>query len=495
MQPFLLSQGSDVLASSGEKRRMKMYCKACGSDIRGRNFCTSCGQSSQPTAKKKTKIVIPILAAMILLAAGMLYFFVLHDNQPDLNARIMSVFRVEGDSVNLQQSDGARANAREGTGLHAGNIVSTGLDSFCYIRLDAASIVKMDQSTDVYIAQLSDRLLRINIDRGQVMVDLQWQEHDHELEAIIGNTVISVRGTQFIAGVYAGGEAIVSVLGGSIYVNDVVLEAGYTMRVFDGIEMIYEVESIDFYNADEFLLAAAGVTAIDDEEVIYIAEQDDTTEDEQDDTAVFEVMTAYVGELIEFGPYMWRVLDVQGSQALLLTDGLVGGGWYHDALVDVTWEISAIRRWLNGEFLDRFSQQDQARIAVTYVVNLDNQWFGGNGGNNTYDRVFLLSIEEVVRYFGDSGQLSNRPEGAGAWIDDQYNYARMVASPDGRLAENFVERGYQVSSQWWLRSPGYSNIGAATVDNEGTLRLGGIMVFFDGLPRGFRPALWIELGR
>jgi hypothetical protein len=30
-----------------------------------------------------------------------------------------------------------------------------------------------------------------------------------------------------------------------------------------------------------------------------------------------------------------------------------------------------------------------------------------SGGNDTTDKIFILSIEEVVQYFGDSGQLAN----------------------------------------------------------------------------------------
>ena len=185
---------------------------------------------------RKSAIFLAVLVFAVLFASC--------GDSGDLDARIMSVFRVDGDTVRMQNPDGARTEAREGTGLHAGYVVSTGIDSFCYIRLDAASIVKMDARTDVLIAQLTDSLLRINIDRGQVMVDLEWQAPEHELEAIIGNTVISVRGTLFVAGVYAGGEAIITVLSGSVYVNNLRLDAGYTMRVFDGIQMIYEIEEI-----------------------------------------------------------------------------------------------------------------------------------------------------------------------------------------------------------------------------------------------------------
>ena len=80
------------------------------------------------------------------------------------------------------------------------------------------------------------------------------------------------------------------------------------------------------------------------------------------------------------------------------------------------------------------------------------------------------------------------------FINDQYNYARMVASSDGGWVENFVDSGSRVVAQWWLRSPGTTTISAATVDPEGYIRLGGMRVFFEGVPRSFRPALWLDVG-
>ena len=108
-----------------------------------------------------------------------------------------------------------------------------------------------------------------------------------------------------------------------------------------------------------------------------------------------------VGDIIEFGNYDWRVLEVRGNQVLILTDRVIVRRRYHHSLDDITWETSEIRRWLNEEFFNRFSQQDQARIAQATVVNNNNQWLGTSGGNNTTDRVFLLSLDEVVSYLGD----------------------------------------------------------------------------------------------
>ena len=186
-------------------------------------------------------------------------------------------------------------------------------------------------------------------------------------------------------------------------------------------------------------------------------------------------------DIIEFGGYDWRVLDVQGNRMLIITDRVIDRRMYHHTFEAVTWETSDIRRYLNIDFFNRFSPQDQARIANTTVINNDNQWFGTRGGDNTTDRIFLLSIEEVVRYFGDSGQLGNRPGGA-TWIRDEYSSAR--------IARNQRDS----ASWWWLRSPGNRPNGAASVDDHGSLDMNGRNVFWEGGGGGgVRPALWLYL--
>ena len=90
------------------------------------------------------------------------------------------------------------------------------------------------------------------------------------------------------------------------------------------------------------------------------------------------------------------------GHALLLSEEIIDMRPYHGAGGEITWEYSEIRAWLNGEFLDRFSSEERMRIRQTNVINNPNPWFGTSSGNNTTDRAFLLSVEEVVRYFGDS---------------------------------------------------------------------------------------------
>ena len=217
-----------------------------------------------------------------------------------------------------------------------------------------------------------------------------------------------------------------------------------------------------------------------------------------------------VGEIIQFGPYNWRVLDVDGNQALIITDRIIRRRTYHHTFEAVTWETSEIREYLNSAFFNSFDAADRARILETLIKNDDNpwDWYWPNlddlatvpGGNNTTDKIFFLSIDEVLQYFGDSGMIAqganigamersnNSPPWPdwgiyGAGIHDQYSDARVAFDSEGW------------SESWWLRSPGSSPTNATFVFNftgflsfDGTV--GGDEFWYEtGLP-GVRPAMW-----
>jgi len=196
------------------------------------------------------------------------------------------------------------------------------------------------------------------------------------------------------------------------------------------------------------------------------------------------------GDTIKFGAYDWRVLDIQNGKALILSDRIIEQRAYNEEFVDTTWETCTLRKYLNNEFYNKFSTVDKARIAETRVVNSDNPWFGTEGGNDTTDKIFLLSINEVVKYFGDSGQLGNRlrDDVYLTIIDDQYNTARIAYGLSG------------AEDNWWLRSPGLLdhsssiNASASIVDIHGYIEIDGSTFGRNERNiRGIRPALWLNL--
>ena len=211
----------------------------------------------------------------------------------------------------------------------------------------------------------------------------------------------------------------------------------------------------------------------------------------------------YIGDIVWFSEARWRVLDIQDNRMLLLSEVVISFGsnalpldFFHSARVNVTWETSEIRRYLNDEFYNWISPESRARIAETYVINNDNPTWGTCGGNNTVDRIFLLSVEEVLRYFGDRGWLDERLH----QISDGYNRNRIAGLSNQPLS-------------WWLRTPGLHQDRAVYVFENGSIGLQGRPVHgrylrtilppgtvlgYGGEVRvysdtGIRPAMWIYL--
>jgi len=194
-----------------------------------------------------------------------------------------------------------------------------------------------------------------------------------------------------------------------------------------------------------------------------------------------------VGDIINFGGNDWIVLDIQDGRALILSEKLITHRPYHETFEDVTWAASDTRRWLNDSYYNSFSSSDRELIAETTLTNEDNQWFGTAGGGPTTDRIFLLSLDEVVKYFGDSGQLQNRPSEDTWYILDGYNDARKATC----AIDKCVVCANESSWYWGLRSPGWLQNCAAGISLDGRLCVDGGSVSFER--PGIRPAMWLKL--
>ena len=187
------------------------------------------------------------------------------------------------------------------------------------------------------------------------------------------------------------------------------------------------------------------------------------------------------GDEILFNHYEWRVLDIQNDMALIITKYVISQHAYHHKHVEVTWADCELRKFLNGTFYKSFNKAERARIVPVTNTNPDNQWYGANGGKDTHDRIFLLSIEETAcKYFGDSSErLYNRGKNQRYWFQkpDTNNTQRMTT---------FNRGGWS----WWLRSPGRLNKTAAYIHGSGEIGIQGNNVSTLG---GVRPALWLRV--
>ena len=200
-------------------------------------------------------------------------------------------------------------------------------------------------------------------------------------------------------------------------------------------------------------------------------------------------------------PVKWRVLSNASGQLFLLADQNLDVFQYHTEQENVTWETSTMRSWLNGydasantggstgidytddNFLNTaFSAGEQAAIAVTNVVNYDNDEYdpgSGNftdGGKDTSDRIFLLSLKDISLKYSQT------------YTWPSTNTAYVAAG--GKLGKKMNDAGEV--DWWWLRSPGFYNWQAAFIEWEDASPVSeGQRVDYEGM--AVRPAFNLNL--
>ena len=169
----------------------------------------------------------------------------------------------------------------------------------------------------------------------------------------------------------------------------------------------------------------------------------------------------------------WRVLAREGNAILVISRYALDCQRYNEILESVTWKECSLRSWLNEDFYNAaFSPEEQKLIKSTKVVAEDNPKTGVSAGENTIDRVFLLSYWEAYKYF--SSDEDRKCEAT------QYALARGVFN----LWKDSI-------TYWWLRTPGSGDTYAAKIWYSGE-------VYHYGYPvtdndTAVRPAIWINL--
>jgi hypothetical protein len=69
-----------------------------------------------------------------------------------------------------------------------------------------------------------------------------------------------------------------------------------------------------------------------------------------------------VGSVIPFAGYDWRVLEVKGGKALLISEKVLEAREYNNELKNITWAECTLRAYLNGDFFNSLGP-DKARIS------------------------------------------------------------------------------------------------------------------------------------
>ena len=167
----------------------------------------------------------------------------------------------------------------------------------------------------------------------------------------------------------------------------------------------------------------------------------------------------------------WLVLDKQKDKVLVISNKCLDCQPYHTEREGVTWETCSLRAWLNSTFINEAFTADEQTLIVPTTVKTTSDQKDVDGGNDTTDQIFLLSSEEAEQYFPSN--------------EERQSEATLYAMEQGAYVNDKNQYNW-----WWLRSPGFSNSSAKSVDYNGEIsQLGSTIT------RAYtvRPVMWLDI--
>ena len=189
-----------------------------------------------------------------------------------------------------------------------------------------------------------------------------------------------------------------------------------------------------------------------------------------------------VGQTIRFGSYEqdndtsngkeeieWIVLAKEENRMLVTSKYALDSKQYNEENEDVSWKTCTLRKWLNQTFINSaFDEKEKKSIALTKLKSDLNPKY------DTEDKVFLLDLEEIERYYSSMQARILQPTAYAFSQDTQ------VSHDDTAIPKECT---------WWVRvSDGYvHDIGGIYPDGSHQGPIWVISVC------AVRPAMWIKL--
>lgn len=217
-------------------------------------------------------------------------------------------------------------------------------------------------------------------------------------------------------------------------------------------------------------------------------------------------------------PIEWDVLYKDNAKALLLSKYVIDArAWdklpFDEYLarqfklaetynttehVPITWSSCSIRDWLNKDFYNlAFNSDERKNILLTENFTKDEKRLNRInmldnsavilGGPNSKDYVFLLSIDEILKYFPKGEMIPLAGPDTAFKMQNLTSQATPYATSKGLY---FSDNNDTNSAMWWLRSPGGANGMAGTIIMGNILYYGGEKS--DDVTVGVRPAIWVK---
>lgn len=168
----------------------------------------------------------------------------------------------------------------------------------------------------------------------------------------------------------------------------------------------------------------------------------------EDNKSIYYLDYPKIRDIIEFGKFKWRVLDVKKDRMFLISDSFVSKRSFDEDSQNYLYEKSDIREWLNGKFINNnFDDFEQKRIILTELEDIKIK-----------DKVFLLSENEVKKYFKsdkDREVDDHKYQFDNDWIlrDNSSGYSknRVACVCCGRICTDYFKGALDINKANYIR--------------------------------------------
>ena len=239
--------------------------------------------------------------------------------------------------------------------------------------------------------------------------------------------------------------------------------------------------------------------------------------------------SASKGDIVTFGSFEqdndpsngaealdWIVLKQDSDSLLLISKYILYCASVHKAPNNITWETCQLRSELNSSFYTTaFNEREQSLLLDTNVTADPNPRFHSNAGNDTVDKVWLLSAKEADEYFPTQDSKKAEPtKYAQAGGGSSYTKTTVISPPTYTITgpagaivappnnsvpwpdapqKTETETVYiDYSHTWWLRTQGDVNYHEVYINYRGVMALEGYSVNFPQF--GVRPVIRVAIG-
>lgn len=397
--------------------------------------------------KRRNNILTLAFLIMIVLTLGLGACGKAIDDGPvdeSVEYRLVKVESIDGE-VNLLRSSEEELEIFSGMQLIPDDNVTTGVGALTELLVDSDKHIGAGENTSFTVNATGTE------DNGKVTINLKYGTALFTIDNKLPN----------------GSSFEVNTPNASLSVRGTIFEVTYDVETEETIVKVEEGTVWASNNDDDVILEAGNVGIINYESITVAEEDNGQTIADIPNSNILDIVDlaeAEAGDVVSFGSFggdkiVWDVLECDVDNVLLISHYVLTEKVYNSDFVDINWGDSDIREWLNEEFYNTsFTADEQTMIQTVtndnssteefYALYKPNSIFyeNRNPGGDTKDKVFLLSWDEVIKYYGI--ELGD---------DNSYVYNAVTTYKNG-------DEGL-----WWLRSTGHAGDNAMHVHSDGTI--------------------------